>query len=75
MLPRERDVPREIGELALAEGLLFYARRTAGGQFGDWLMMTPPLIAGTSDVDDIVDRLARVLHEYERKLRLARVLP
>jgi len=75
MLPRTRDVPKEISDRALAEGLLLYARRTAGGQFGDWLMMTPPLIATTEDVDEIVDRLSRVLSAYERELRLANCLP
>jgi adenosylmethionine-8-amino-7-oxononanoate aminotransferase len=75
MLPRERDAPREISDLAFAEGLLIYARRTAGGQFGDWLMMTPPLITETADVDEIVERLARALRAYERELRLARAIP
>ena len=74
MLPRGRDVPREISELALAEGLLLYARRTAGGAFGDWLMMTPPLIAEVGDVDEIVDRLGRVLRRYEQSLRSERLL-
>jgi len=75
MLPRTRDVPREISDLALSEGLLLYARRTAGGAFGDWLMMTPPLVAEVADVDEIVDRLARVLRRYEQSLRAERLLP
>ena len=75
MLPRTRDVPKEISDRAREEGLLMYARRTAGGQFGDWLMMTPPLIATIADVDEIVDRLSRVLSAYERELRRANCLP
>jgi len=75
MLPRTRDIPKEISDLALREGLLLYARRTAGGMYGDWLMMTPPLIATVEDVDEIVDRLARVLHTYEGELRRANLLP
>ena len=74
MLPRSRDVPRELSELALAEGLLLYARRTAGGVYGDWLMMTPPLISEIADVDEIVERLRRVLQRYERQLREQRDL-
>jgi adenosylmethionine-8-amino-7-oxononanoate aminotransferase len=65
MLPRSRDVPRELSELALAEGLLLYARRTGGGAFGDWLMVTPPLIAEAADIDEIVTRLGSVLRKYE----------
>jgi adenosylmethionine-8-amino-7-oxononanoate aminotransferase len=75
MLPRTRDVPKEISDRALEEGLLLYARRTAGGMYGDWLMMTPPLIATVADVDEIVDRLARVLRAYELELRKANALP
>jgi adenosylmethionine-8-amino-7-oxononanoate aminotransferase len=75
MLPRTRDVPKEISDRAREEGLLMYARRTAGGQFGDWLMMTPPLIATTDDVDEIVERLGRALGAYERELRRANCLP
>ena len=75
MLPRTRDVPKEISDRALSEGLLLYARRTAGGAFGDWLMMTPPLIATIEDVDEIVDRLSRVLSAYEHELRRANCLP
>jgi adenosylmethionine-8-amino-7-oxononanoate aminotransferase len=75
MLPRTRDVPRELSELALAEGLLLYARRTAGGAFGDWLMMTPPLVSEVADVDEIVDRLTRVVRRYEQSLRAERLLP
>jgi 4-aminobutyrate aminotransferase-like enzyme len=75
MLPRTRDVPREISDLAREEGLLLYARRTAGGMYGDWLMMTPPLIATIADIDEIADRLARVLKAYEGDLRRANCLP
>lgn len=74
MLPRDRDAPRELGEHALRDGLLLYARRTAGGQFGDWIMMTPPLIADERDVDEIVERLGRALSAYERELRAARAI-
>jgi adenosylmethionine-8-amino-7-oxononanoate aminotransferase len=74
MLPRGRDAPREISELALTEGLLLYARRTAGGAFGDWLMMTPPLVAEVEDVNEIVERLGRVLRRYEQSLRADRLI-
>ena len=37
-------------------------------------MMTPPLIAEVGDVDEIVDRLGRVLRRYEQSLRSQRLL-
>jgi len=71
MLPRQLDVVGALQALARAEGLLLYGRRTHGGKFGDWLMITPPLIASTADIDEIVDGLARALRNYERELRAA----
>jgi adenosylmethionine-8-amino-7-oxononanoate aminotransferase len=71
MLPRNLDVIGRLQALALEEGLLIYGRRTHGGKFGDWLMITPPLIASTADIDDIVAALARALGNYERELRTA----
>lgn len=64
MLPRQIDVLGQIQKLALAQGLLIYGRRTHAGKFGDWLMITPPLIATEADVDEIVGGLARALKKY-----------
>ena len=53
MLPRTRDVPKEISDLARparAASSTHAERRAACS--GDWLMMTPPLIATVEDVDD-----------------------
>jgi adenosylmethionine-8-amino-7-oxononanoate aminotransferase len=71
MLPRQLDVIGRLQALALDEGLLIYGRRTHGGKFGDWLMITPPLIASTSDIDEIVAALTRAFANYERELRSA----
>ncbi len=71
MLPRQLDVIGRLQALALDEGLLIYGRRTHGGKFGDWLMITPPLIASRSDIDEIITALARALGNYERELRAA----
>jgi 4-aminobutyrate aminotransferase-like enzyme len=71
MLPRQLDVIGSLQTQARAEGLLIYGRRTHGGKFGDWLMITPPLIATTTDIDEIVEGLARALKSYEAELRAA----
>ncbi len=71
MLPRRRDVPREISDLASDEGLLIYARRTYGGVYGDWILVTPPLIADSGEIDVLVDRLARTLKRYQEELERA----
>jgi adenosylmethionine-8-amino-7-oxononanoate aminotransferase len=68
MLPRDVDVIGDIKALALEKGLLIYGRRSHGGKYGDWLMMTPPLIAVAADIDVIVDGMAATLQEYVRTL-------
>ena len=75
MLPREIDVPNELSRLAMSKGLLIYARRTSGGRFGDWLMMTPPLIATHEHIDEIVELLAVTLRDYVDNLRRRKILP
>lgn len=67
-LPSSVDVQEEIKRLGMKEGLLIYARRTSFGEFGDWLMMTPPLIATREDIDVLVERLGRVLRAYQDEL-------
>jgi adenosylmethionine-8-amino-7-oxononanoate aminotransferase len=71
MFPRARDVPKELSQLALQNGLLIYARRTFGGRFGDWLMMTPPLIVTTPQMDELVERLGTTLRAYQEQLHHA----
>jgi len=68
MLPRELDVLGDIKTIALEKGLLIYGRRSHGGRYGDWLMMTPPLIATPADVDAMADGVAATLGDYARKL-------
>lgn len=62
-----RTIPR-ILELAGARGLLLYARRTAAGRYGEWLMVTPPLTVTESDIAEIVKLLDETLKAFEREL-------
>jgi adenosylmethionine-8-amino-7-oxononanoate aminotransferase len=71
MLPRSLDVIGRIQAIARGEGLLIYGRRSHGGKFGDWIMVTPPLIATSADSDEIVAGLARTLRTYEDELGVA----
>ena len=68
MLPRSLDVIGDIKALALERGLLIYGRRSHGGRYGDWIMMTPPLIATGADADVIVDGFAATLAAYADRL-------
>ena len=68
MLPRELDVIGRVQALAREQGLLIYGRRTHAGRFGDWIMVSPPLIATRADIDEIVDGLGRCLARYRQEL-------
>lgn len=68
MLPRSVDVVGRLQAIARSKGLLIYGRRTHGGKFGDWLMVTPPLIATRADIDEIVAGLAATLRDYRSQL-------
>jgi adenosylmethionine-8-amino-7-oxononanoate aminotransferase len=71
MLPRDLDVIGRLQTIARSKGLLIYGRRTHAGQYGDWLMVTPPLIATRADVDEIVAGIARTLRAYRDELHQA----
>jgi adenosylmethionine-8-amino-7-oxononanoate aminotransferase len=71
MLPRSLDVIGRIQAIARAEGLLIYGRRSHGGKFGDWILVTPPLIASWADIEEIVAGLARTLRRYRAELAAA----
>jgi adenosylmethionine-8-amino-7-oxononanoate aminotransferase len=71
MLPRDLDVLGRLQAIARSNGLLIYGRRTHAGKFGDWLMVTPPLIASHDDIDEIVDGLATTFKIYGDELRKA----
>jgi adenosylmethionine-8-amino-7-oxononanoate aminotransferase len=63
-----------IVELARSLGLLLYARRTAGGIHGDWLMVTPPLITSDSEFENLVALLRQALRLYVDELRAQRAI-
>ncbi|HVY82062.1 MAG TPA: aminotransferase class III-fold pyridoxal phosphate-dependent enzyme [Steroidobacteraceae bacterium] len=72
MLPRSLDVIGRIQALSRERGLLIYGRRTHDGRFGDWIMVTPPLIATNADLDEIVDGLGATLRAFAAETPAAR---
>ena len=67
--PQHIDPAEIIKQIALDHGLLLYARRQNGGRFGDWLLISPPLVIGSHETTSIIDRLDRVLGIAESHLR------
>ena len=48
----------------LENGLMIYARRTAGGKYGDWFMVSPPLTVSVDECDELLDRLELTLDAF-----------
>jgi len=74
LLPPERQAVYRIMELGIERGLLLYSRRTANGKYGEWLMISPPLIVTESEIDEIVHLTGETLAAYEAELRRDKVI-
>jgi hypothetical protein len=61
----------ELVELAYAEGLIIYSRRTRGGVDGDHFLVCPPMITSEDQVDEIIDMLTSALDKFAAKVGLA----
>ncbi len=67
--PPARKAIARIVELGLDRGLLLYSRSTAGGRYGEWLMITPPLIVTDAQLDEMMALLTEVLDRFEAETR------
>ncbi|MEW5424631.1 aspartate aminotransferase family protein [Amorphus sp. 3PC139-8] len=65
--PAERQAISRIVELGMARGLLLYSRRTAGGRYGEWLMITPPLTVTEAEIDEIMALLTDTLSAFAKE--------
>ncbi|MCC5970292.1 MAG: aspartate aminotransferase family protein [Pararhodobacter sp.] len=70
-LPPTLNAHLELVELAYAEGLIIYSRRTRGGRAGDHFLVCPPLISDESHVTEILDKLATALERFAPRVRAA----
>jgi adenosylmethionine-8-amino-7-oxononanoate aminotransferase len=70
-LPKALNAYSELVELAYAEGLIIYSRRTRGGIDGDHFLVCPPMITSVDQVDEIIDMLTSALDKFAAKAGLA----
>jgi adenosylmethionine-8-amino-7-oxononanoate aminotransferase len=68
ILPARSRAVYRIIELGLERGLALYSRRTADGKYGEWLMVSPPLIVTAEQVEEIVGLIGETLAAYEKEL-------
>jgi adenosylmethionine-8-amino-7-oxononanoate aminotransferase len=65
----EREVTRQVYESCLAEGLIVYpCSGTVDGQQGDQIMLAPPFIISSEEIDDLADRLDRAIGKVASRL-------
>lgn len=62
--PATAQATERLAAICRRLGAAFYARRTAGGANGEWLMICPPLTVGEAEVDEIVAILDAGLTEF-----------
>lgn len=70
-LPKALDAYLELVELAYAEGLIIYSRRTRGGIEGDHFLVCPPMIITEGQVDELIDMLTAALDRFAARAGLA----
>lgn len=68
MLPSRCRAVYRLLEIGIENGLLLYTRKTAGGKFGEWVMITPPLTLTRAEADELVTLFERTLQVFEAEL-------
>ena len=67
-LPGESRADGRVRIHGMNNGLMIYSRRTSGGQFGDWLIVAPPLSVTQAQCDEIIKRLGATLNDLKTDL-------
>ena len=64
MFPPEADAIARIRERCMENGLILLARRVAGGRYGEWLMVCPPLIIDEAQIAELVGGFRKALLSF-----------
>lgn len=67
--PAPMRASERIGMICRDHGLLLFSRRTAGGSFGEWLMVCPPLTINEAQIAELMDSFAAGIHDFEREVQ------
>tara|TARA_B100001175_G_scaffold133364_1_gene113385 strand:- start:7005 stop:8276 length:1272 start_codon:yes stop_codon:yes gene_type:complete len=74
MLPIECRAVYRLVEIGINNGLLLYTRKTANGEFGEWVMISPALTISKSEADELVELLRLTILQFEKELRLQKLI-
>ncbi|MGV8984702.1 MAG: aspartate aminotransferase family protein [Cypionkella sp.] len=70
-LPKGLNAHVELVELAYAEGLIIYSRRTRDGIEGDHFLVCPPMITTEAQVEEIITMLTAALDGFAGKVAVS----
>ena len=68
-MPYEARAVYRLLEIGIKQGILLYTRKTAGGAYGEWVMVTPALNINEIEVDELIDKLSKSITELEVELQ------
>lgn len=57
-------------EIGIEVGILLYTRKTSGGIYGEWVMVTPALTITKNQIDELIGLLSLTISKLEHELRL-----
>ena len=75
MLPAALNAVVRFQTIALDHGLAIYSRRTGGGRWGEWLMVSPPLTVTPDEVAELLNWLRGAVFAFEAELRAGGAWP
>ena len=68
LIPTQARAVYRLLEIGIQEGILLYTRKTSGGIYGEWVMITPALTINQNEVDELIYLLTRVISIFENEL-------
>ncbi len=68
-LPERFSPTDKIRIHGLNNGLMIYARRTAGRKYGDWFIIAPPLTITRAECDELISRLRDTMNDFYDELQ------
>ena len=71
VLPPEWEAHQRVVDLAYERGLILYSRRTRGGYSGDHLLVCPPLIITSPQLNELMEMLTSTLVAFTQEFGLA----
>lgn len=68
VFPGEIQATYRLSQIARDLGLHIYARRAAGGKFGEWFLASPPLTINEQELDEFMDLLTKAIKIFEKEV-------